>query len=359
MKKVKIFITSAGGEIANPVIKSLKKSNLNIEIVAGDINPDSNGLFRASICYLLPSYDDPNYKTKIKEICKNEQIDLVIPCSDLELIKMAELKESGELECEVCVASTDVINKTFNKLETYKFFRKFGLPFVETVVFSDIEELIEIVKFPIIAKPLSGSGSKGVKVIFSYSDIEERKNWEGYIFQDYLTENKKDIKYEDVVHGNTLVQKSEISCQAYISKKGEVLNIFSSINQLKAGMPTKINPIENHEAEPIVIEMAKKLAVIGLRGPCNFQLKMTDRGPEVFEINSRFTGITGARAEIGCNEVKAVVGEYLYNYTDEELMSCFNADYSKYIIRFYTEIVVEKDEIYRLIDKKKIVLGDE
>lgn len=53
--------------------------------------------------------------------------------------------------------------------------------------------------------------------------------------------------------------------------------------------------------------MADLLVNRGLIGPCNFQCKLTARGPVFFEINPRFTGITAARAAMGFNGVYAIL----------------------------------------------------
>ena len=106
--------------------------------------------------------------------------------------------------------------------------------------------------------------------MFSSNDFYKRSDWEGYIFQDYLTLNKTGIKPEDILDHNILIQRDEISCQIYVNKKGEVKNIFTSVNELKKGMPHKLNPIKSHEAETIVLKMAEKLIDIGVERALQF-----------------------------------------------------------------------------------------
>jgi carbamoyl-phosphate synthase large subunit len=57
-----------------------------------------------------------------------------------------------------------------------------------------------------------------------------------------------------------------------------------------------------HDA--FIVRVAEAL---GSHGPCNFQFRLRDGEPVVFEINARFSGTTPVRAIFGFNEVAAIV----------------------------------------------------
>ena len=42
-------------------------------------------------------------------------------------------------------------------------------------------------------------------------------------------------------------------------------------------------------------------------GPTNFQLKLTKKGPVIFEINPRFSGTTHMRSLFGLNEIDIII----------------------------------------------------
>ena len=54
---------------------------------------------------------------------------------------------------------------------------------------------------------------------------------------------------------------------------------------------------------------------VGARGPCNVQLRLTERGPVTFEINPRFSGTTGMRAHFGYNEVEMALRSFVLGET--------------------------------------------
>ncbi len=336
----RVLITAAGGEIANPIIKSLSLSNLDIEIHSCDINPISSGLYQVHKGHIVPRVTDISYFDEIKKIVTEENIDLIIPGSDLELIPLQKLKEEG---INVVVSSQKVLELTRNKELTYDFFKQFDLPFVITVS-KNVDYLLKEVGFPIIVKPVSGSRSAGVEILFDEESLK-CKSWDGYIFQELLVDkNIKETPNRDhFFNGQTLKQEDEISAQVYISNEGKVISNFISRNVLKDGIPVKIDPIVNKEYEEIIVEMAEKLAEIGLIGPCNIQFKDTSKGLVAFEINSRFTGITGVRAQLGYNEVELAVKEHIFGYTP--VKGDIQADTTKIVMRNYSETIISKDDL--------------
>jgi carbamoyl-phosphate synthase large subunit len=58
-------------------------------------------------------------------------------------------------------------------------------------------------------------------------------------------------------------------------------------------------------------ESLRVIAALGIRGPCNVQLRLTARGPVTFEINPRLSGTTAMRAHFGYNEVDMAIRSFL------------------------------------------------
>ena len=107
------------------------------------------------------------------------------------------------------------------------------------------------------------------------------------------------------------MQFSEISVQLLYSREGELLGRFASRNRLKGGVPVEIVPIETPEVWSAVDEIASVLADYAPRGPINLQGRITPTGLIFFEMNPRFTGITGNRSQFGFNEVALLVDNFV------------------------------------------------
>jgi nucleoside-diphosphate-sugar epimerase len=168
------------------------------------------------------------------------------------------------------------------------------------------------VKFPFIAKPRGGFASRGVEIIRSKDDLQKITN--DHIIQELAIPVKDDPNYNfymSQIAKNRNPQVSEVSIQLVYSPEGELMGRMFSYNKLNNGVPIEIVPYENEYIWSVVDQLAPTLLKLGLRGPINIQGRLTEDGLKLFEMNPRFTGITGLRALMGFNEVEACVKEWL------------------------------------------------
>jgi carbamoyl-phosphate synthase large subunit len=351
--EVKILLTSAGSGVGEAIYKSLAISRLNATIVATDISSFNSGAFRCDRAYKIVGPDDPRYSQQIIDICGRQDIDVILSGSDTELEKLAELKASGLVKSFIMTGSLEAVRVCRDKRQTFEFYRSHGLPFVTTVFWNGVEEIVREYGFPILAKPKGGSGSLGVEVLMNEKDLDALEGKENFIFQEYLLSDnwpvtKTSISRDDVMKFHALVQKDEISIQVLLGKNKEILGTFMSRNVLKFGMPTKIFPFCCDEYEDIARRMAACLADIGMIGPVNLQCKITDRGPVFFEVNPRFTGITSVRAVLGFREVEAMLNHFLLDCPAENLTGLLNTDYDSACCRYLDEYTFPKTKLEAL-----------
>ena len=72
----KIAITGTGGGVGQSILKSLY--NTGYEIVALDGELLGTGLFAAPVSYLVPFANKPDYISTLLNICKKENISLIL-----------------------------------------------------------------------------------------------------------------------------------------------------------------------------------------------------------------------------------------------------------------------------------------
>lgn len=349
----KVLLTSAGSGVGEAIYKSLRLCETPVSIVAADINAFNSGAFRCEKAYRIPPPDAKDYADKVLSICDQEQIDVVISGSDTELPMLAAIKERNAIASLVLTGNTHSVQICRDKQKSYEFFRAKELPFVATVYWSDIDRLISDCGFPLLAKPKGGSGSVGVEIIMNHTDLEDIDNKEDYIFQEYLiSENwgltKETIQRTDMIRGNTLIQKDEISIQVLLGQDKEIYGSFMSRNVLKFGMPTKIYPFESADYNDLACRMALELAEIGMVGPVNLQCKITSKGPVFFEVNPRFTGITSVRATLGFREVEAMLQHFLAGCGRDEIGQYLQTDYNSACCRYLDEYKFPKGQLKQL-----------
>ncbi len=91
------------------------------------------------------------------------------------------------------------------------------------------------------------------------------------------------------------------------------------------------------EFDDYIKAVAEKLNV---EGPCNFQYRIKNGKPVIFEINGRYSGTTPLRMIYGFNEVKSYL-DYLLK--DEEIVQPKLKQ--GMVFRTFSDIFIENDEI--------------
>lgn len=309
---ITIGVTAAGGGIGQSVLHALSRSVETIRTVAMDANRNSLGLYWADRAFLIPRVSEETYIEKLLEISRNEHIDILVPGLDIELPVLARHRERFlEQGCRVLVGSPEVVDLCRDKYSLSVFCRERGLPFVRTFLLEDARDLAETLDYPVIVKPRGGSASAGARLVFNPDQLQSIPADRNAIVQDYLPPRP---------HGNTapagkastgtLDQSNELSIQFYVTGSGTILGGFASVNLLKNGIPVEIEPVPGHPALEESLPVVKALVEKGLRGPVNLQGRRTADGRVgFFEINPRFTGITGLRASFEYREVEAAVAD--------------------------------------------------
>ena len=170
-----ILLTAAGSPVFIPVCKSLK-SNKNIDkliIHTCDMNPNAIGLKIADNFFLVPPGNSPYYISKVFSYCKENNIDLIIPAADEELLPLSKNREKFlEIGCKILVSDSLVLKNVQNKAFLYNACINIGLKeivpeFKVCTSISGFENCYsEIYKkgHTVCVKPAFSHGSRGFRV---------------------------------------------------------------------------------------------------------------------------------------------------------------------------------------------------
>lgn len=345
---VRVAVSGVGGGVGQAILRALRLVPSDLWILGLDMNPRSAGLYTVDMGYCLPPCKEPGYIEQLLDVLKKERISVLIPGSDPELAVLARARDEIETAgIRVLVGAPDPVDVCRDKRLSSGFFRELGFPFVRTVHVADAPLLGEEVGYPLVVKPVGGSASRGVAVVFSRSELEPYLEQPGYIAQESAfpaswTHNAGGLATESVYRGGSLRQEEEISIQVVYDHVGEHVGTFTSVNRLQSGVPIFVDPQRIPQVELVVEQMANALRDRGLIGPCNFQCRLTDQGPRVFEINPRFTGITGVRAAMGFNAVEAVLCRVLLNTPVDEVRASLVQPTDRLSIRYVDETIVPR-----------------
>jgi hypothetical protein len=269
--------------------------------VGADRDEFSVGLRWVDAGFVVPHCSAPeSYLAQIRRICAGEKVQLILPGSEKELQLLSEnadtlARETGAI---VVCSPPEVLRVAMDKWQTCRFLETAGLRFPRYARCdspAQVEQLIEVAGFPLIAKPVRGTGARGVFKIESRDDLAQVLKSSGEIvLQEYL-----------------LPEAEEYSVEVYTLKNGkQVGSICYRRDQLIAGDTYNARVMPHAAAEA---EARAAAAALHTVGPCNVQLRVTARGPVTFEINPRFSGGVSMRAHFGYNEVEMAVRDLVWN----------------------------------------------
>ncbi len=169
----KILLTSAGGRLSPEMIKLFKNSDRHkITVIAVDCDREASAKFFADYFEIVPRGTDVGFADVILSICMKYEVNLVIPCSDEEVISLSEKQQKFSKQGIVlAVPPEDILEYLIDKSKTYKLLNKKGLPTPTWKIVEKKEEILDKVKGFLnqfgecVVKPTKGRGGRGVYII--------------------------------------------------------------------------------------------------------------------------------------------------------------------------------------------------
>ena len=289
------LITSAGRRVS--LVKAFQKEirtfNKSSKVFAVDMFPElspacnvSDGFFK------VPRVTEKNYINILLALCKNNNITLVIPTIDTELLVLAENKDRFLKEgISVVVSDVEFIKTCRDKRLTHQFFDKQSINRAK-----DVDKNNPL--FPLFIKPYDGSCSQDIFLIESKSLLtESHLGNDKNMFLEYLDpkEHKEftvDLYYDSNSKLASIIPRERIEVRA-----GEV----------SKGVTRKNN---------LVSYLKEKLAFLpGAIGCITLQLFVNINNNKLYgiEINPRFGGGYPLSYLAGANFPKWIIEEYLEN----------------------------------------------
>lgn len=297
MCKIKVIITGAGALLGQGIIRTLKRSTLNVHIVAVDPSPFAAGLYWVDSAHLIPYAKDLKYIDQFKKIIRLEKPDAILVGTDIELPIFAKYRDTLEKEfnTHVLVSNSRVIAIADDKYLTYNFLRDAGFDYPETCLPGGENALLSRVGFPLVVKPRIGARSVGVHIVNDKSTLSK------------LLEKKDKLVIQECVGSST----EEYTASALVFN-GKCEASIVMRRELRDG-----NTYRSYVGE--YNELNDKIRILGETlnpyGSVNFQFRIDDGRLKVFEINSRFSGTTPLRACAGFNEVELCLRRILWDET--------------------------------------------
>lgn len=283
MSKV-ILITGIGGDISQSVATILRESRPDLRLIGVDVHMQHGGHLFVDAIETVPNASAQSYQTELERVIQKYSVDILIPMSEPELGALYPFHIYPSA-IKWITAGSGVVAAGLDKLATANALAKLGLPVPWTVPVSDSKPLA----YPCILKDRYGSGSRAV----------------------FRVETPEDAKYFAVRYPNAVFQEllepedREVTCAVYRKLDGEVSTLIM-LRRLTGGFTGWARVLDDENTS----KMCKRIAEgLDLRGSMNIQLRLTDDGPRVFEINPRFSSTVLMRHRIGFSDVLWAIEE--------------------------------------------------
>lgn len=316
-----ILITSAGRRVSliRAFQKELRKIDPNGKVLASDANPILSAACQvADKNFKVPRIKEENYIETLLQKCIQEEVNLIIPTIDTELLLLSENVELfQENKIKVLISSLHFVEKCRNKRVIHDFFKSKKIRVAKEYDKNDFV-------IPMFIKPYDGSRSVDTYLIKSKEDLQE-----------YHFENEKLMFLEYLDHET----HDEFTCDLYYDKN----------NELKCIVPRKRIEVRDGEVNKgltqriyLINYLKERLKYIDGAVGCLTAQFFVNRIDETeiygIEINPRFGGGYPLSYLAGANFPKWIIQEYLLGEAIEPQFDSWEDNLL--MIRYDDEILV-------------------
>lgn len=294
MVSAKIIVTGAGALLGQGIIRSLRASSLEVELIAVDPSPLAAGLCWADRAYRVPMAAAPDYLAEIEALLRLERPDALLLGTDVELALFAQERERLERGhgVHILVSSPAVVSIADDKWLTCQFLRQHGFPHPRSCLPGHEANLVREVGFPLVVKPRRGARSYGVSVVHDSAELAR------------AVEGRPDVIIQECVGSDDTEYTAGVLCFDGTCAASIVMR-----RDLRDGNTYRAY-IDSH---PHLNDYVRRVAeALQCHGPANFQFRLDREEPKIFEINARFSGTTPFRAKAGFNEVEMCLRHLLF-----------------------------------------------
>lgn len=292
------------------------------KIFVSDCDKTASGLYGNNDgCFILskPIDDEKKYINELIDLCMRNQITLIIPVIDPEIYILSNYKKVFEEHgITVLVSDRRVLDICYNKVNMNHFLAGQGFAVPQT--YTDIKSYKkdfqqEKISFPVICKPVYGSGSENTRIIANMEQLESDFG-EGLMIQEYLGAG---VEYGIDVF-NTF-EKMPIRC------------VIKRKVSMRSGETDKAYTVKDADMTSFMIQMAEALGHVG---NLDCDVIVNDGKYYIIDLNPRFGGGYPATHAAGVNLLELV----LKMMDGEKLLSDFNS-YEPHVLVMKTISVIK------------------
>ncbi|MBW0017782.1 MAG: ATP-grasp domain-containing protein [Mycobacterium sp.] len=287
---LRVGITGVSGDVGRGAVRGLRRNPPGAEPI-WILGLDSSTHRHPDVdeCMQLPLVREPGYADAVQAAVIHHGVEVLLPCIDSEIVVLSAARGLfAGAAARVVLAPCPLIKAAADKLATAHFLAARG---ISTPATFDTAAAVDALGLPIVAKPRSGHGSRGVKVLRDRVGLQE-----------FLAEPPPNYCLQRYIAG------PEFTVGFLYDAHGVMQDAVAMERTLDDGRTVRASVVDNPDMRRFIAAFGER--VPGL-GAVNAQLRWDDNdGPLVFEINARLSGSTEMRVAVGCNDPLRLVRHF-------------------------------------------------
>jgi carbamoylphosphate synthase large subunit len=299
-----VLLTSAGGGVGVAVQQAAVASKSDYRIVGTSSIPAV--MQTGEMALSCPATAQrAAFQGRILQLVVRVGQCLIVPGRDEDADALTEIAARFSAMGGAMLASGPAwaVSAAYDKAATARMLGTFGLPIAVTA--ENLTEAVELARafgWPLVVKPRHGNASRGVRVVSDEAALRACFRSGRDIAQEFLAVCPDDRRsWDGRFRGG---QDGEYSLQMILDRRGAEIGHFCSRNTLADGVPRLVETVADVQISGLLQQAREALGSLSAWGAWNLQgRRCLDGRIRVFEVNARFTGLSGVRARLGFNEL--------------------------------------------------------
>ena len=331
-------MTGAGAPGAAGIIKCLQQDP-NIRLTVADASENAVGRYLATSFVQIPKGEDPYFIDALLEVCREKQIQIIVPLVTKELFPLSQHKgRFEEAGIRVLVSSKEAIDLSNNKSACYQFLQKQNIPVPKHFIVNTSEEFIHAAfelghpQKPFSFKPSISNGSRGFRIVSDSIDESDllfnHKPYNSWITYPHALKILQSKPFPQLLVSEYL-RGDEYSVDCLANQGKAVLVVPRMRKKMINGISVEGEFIQNEE---VINYCTQIIETIGLHGNIGIQVKYSEGGePLLLEVNPRVQGTIVAALGAGVNlPLLAVKQELNYSINAHEMNVVWGTKFSRH-----------------------------
>lgn len=291
------MVTGVGAIIGYGIIRSLRLSKYNVNIVGMDVYNDAVGQQWCNIFIQSLWASNDRYCDFLSDVMSQYDIDLVFLGTEQEIYKLCDSKDYFKDDYEKFVLNKKVlINLSKDKWYMFEYLTENNFTAIKSRITGEYKIISQKLGVPFLLKPRCSYASKGITKIETSEDFYYWKNKlkKDFMVQEIVGDDEHEYTVSIFGFGDGSFSQS-ITFQRKLSGEG------STVKAQTVNIPVLDG------------EVKKLVSLFKPVGPTNFQFRLHKGDFLLLEINPRISSSTSLRTAFGFNEAEMCIEFFAEN----------------------------------------------